>query len=522
MKKFQCVAALALAMSLLVFGSAVAEVNTLDHALSRWLDGQTKIRFSASFALKDWEPFPEETLALFNNALKHASLNVWLEDDADAGLTNVQFTVADEELFTWSERTSAESSSLELSLLPNRSLTSSAASPIDLLLGDASDTQSFSVLQAISEGQTAYPALVSAFSPFAEDKKANYKIKNIGSAKFSKIARLTVEQSTAILDQLHAMLACGMDEAFRAKLDGFTFAKGFVVALYQDANSQDMAVYMKGTLLDAEGKKYNLSYQWAFINEGVKRKDTYKFELKSASKPTDQRIVAANCTQSTFSDNFSFSATTETTLKVPSITDASVVKLDLSGKKDSAGALSINGDMSQTLKHTESDDTKTNMRSAAVALSLTPDDAGAALSGTVEYQSQQDKTPLLTLNITLAEDAPTEFLTTATDQSLYSVSDSAPQSSLEQSLDELQPDDYLVGTAPIGLHSYNVPTAGKVVDLDYCDSSECDALLTEASQNLAGKWLLVVAKLPEEDRALWQDGMTDEDYAAFLALMNAL
>ena len=40
------------------------------------------------------------------------------------------------------------------------------------------------------------------------------------------------------------------------------------------------------------------------------------------------------------------------------------------------------------------------------------------------------------------------------------------------------------------------------------------------AQNLAGRLLVALAALPQEDVALLKDGMTDQDYAAFLALLN--
>ena len=67
-----------------------------------------------------------------------------------------------------------------------------------------------------------------------------------------------------------------------------------------------------------------------------------------------------------------------------------------------------------------------------------------------------------------------------------------------------------------------MPSAETNIDLDDASTEILQNLLAEAAQNLAGKMVLAVAALPEEDRALLKDGMTDQDYAAFEALLGAL
>ena len=52
--------------------------------------------------------------------------------------------------------------------------------------------------------------------------------------------------------------------------------------------------------------------------------------------------------------------------------------------------------------------------------------------------------------------------------------------------------------------------------------AQLEGLRGERSQNLAGRLLVALAKLPGEDTALLADGMTAADYAAFLELMNSL
>ncbi len=50
-----------------------------------------------------------------------------------------------------------------------------------------------------------------------------------------------MEQSEGLLNELHAVLSCGMDDLYRAEIAQMTFEKGFVVALYQNGDGQDFA-----------------------------------------------------------------------------------------------------------------------------------------------------------------------------------------------------------------------------------------------------------------------------------------
>ena len=57
-------------------------------------------------------------------------------------------------------------------------------------------------------------------------------------------------------------------------------------------------------------------------------------------------------------------------------------------------------------------------------------------------------------------------------------------------------------------------------DLDTAQRQQLEALRAELVQNLAGRLLAALAGLPAEDTALLSDNMSDEDYAAFLALLE--
>lgn len=106
---------------------------------------------------------------------------------------------------------------------------------MDALSGMEQEEPAFDALRAIREAEGCYTALTDAIAPYAEEKKANYKIKDIGYSRWSRVARLSVEQSAELAPLIAQVLGCGMDEAFREQLNTMTYGKGFVVALYQDA-----------------------------------------------------------------------------------------------------------------------------------------------------------------------------------------------------------------------------------------------------------------------------------------------
>ena len=97
-----------------------------------------------------------------------------------------------------------------------------------------------------------------------------------------------------------------------------------------------------------------------------------------------------------------------------------------------------------------------------------------------------------------------------------------PPSSLTQNMASDDPEDYLVGKPPIYYSAHTVPQSTVTVDLDAADEETMAALTDEMAQNLAGRLLVAMSKLPEEDTALLRDNMSEEDYAAFLALVEGL
>lgn len=98
-----------------------------------------------------------------------------------------------------------------------------------------------------------------------------------------------------------------------------------------------------------------------------------------------------------------------------------------------------------------------------------------------------------------------------------------PESSLTQNE---TPDDnstgsnYLVGQPPIGYTAYTAPASMQVIDLDAASAGQLETLTAEMAQNLAAKLLPALARLPQEDTGLLSDNMSQEDYAAFLKLLE--
>ena len=76
-----------------------------------------------------------------------------------------------------------------------------------------------------------------------------------------------------------------------------------------------------------------------------------------------------------------------------------------------------------------------------------------------------------------------------------------------------------MGSAPVGVTTYQAPATMQTVDLDTATQEQRDALLGEISQNLAGRLLKALAKAPREDLILLYDNMSDEDFDAFLQLV---
>jgi len=606
---------------------ALAGVDTLDRALSRWMDAQTAVRFSATAQLQTWLPFTDETLSMFNGVLKHLNVEGSVAYHGDNSDSELRIALDGAQMMTLAETLTDGVSTLQTSLLPNRTLTTRNGSAVDALLADseaepesavttdalpeptpsaqalteagtaeqtaqvapsaaatdAAETPApnaaptpepaeqeqpaadvFSMLDAVEQLQTCYQALTDGIQPFATEKRANYNIKGFGAGKWSRIARLTAEQSEGLVTELRAVLACGLNEACRERIAHLTFQKGFIVALYQNADQQDLCVYLKGNVTDADGVQRKLVWQWAFTSNGLKRKDMMTFTLARLSGAADSLAVDATWTQESRSDLFALSGKTETTLRKGKATDKDVVRASLDGTRAEDNTLTCKGELSRETTGGSGEDTVKTNESAEINLLFTPTDTQSVLSGTVVCQKLRNKIPQMAFTVTLAENAaalptvndaanadastenageptvtvsgsdgqePTVVITGNSDNPGTVDAQEEPVTSLEQVTNELEDEtaatagaetgnEYLVGTLPIGVSLFTVPKTAVTLDLDTLPLDQLQTLLQEAAQNLAAKLLPAIAALPAEDAALLRDGMTDQDYEAFLALLG--
>ena len=527
---------------------AQAEIATLDTALSGWLGDMSTVQFAASLQVKKLLPFDDTTAALLNGVLKHITVNADLSFSENNSRTDAQIAVDEQALANWSESQQNGAYTLTTSLLPNRILTSAKQSPADLLTATdqttddvATDAASaFSALDAVAELQQCYQALTDGIQEYTTEKKANYNIKGIGKGSYSLVAKLSSEQSQKLATQIQAVLACGMDDAYRAEIAQMTFDKGFVVALYRNADHQDLCVYMKGNVSGADGSKRKVAFQWAFTSNGLERKDQYQFSIVKTSGGSDKRVITANLTQENKSDSLGIQVKSETTLKSNKITDSVETTIQLTGDRDASGAMSCKGNLGNEIGHIEDGETINSGSSTDVDLTFTPTGTAYSLTGTAVSKTTENGESATELTWTFApgdknaggsvENTDDASLTAT--QSAEPTASTVPASSLQQYAEATATDapqatvtpnaEYLVGSSPEGTTTYTAPTTETTVNLDGAGTETLQSLLAEAAQNLAGKMVLAVAKLPEDDRALLKDGMTDQDYAAFEALLGAL
>lgn len=532
-RKTKAICALLMVLCML-FGTASASIIGLDESLSTYLDLNDDVHFTFGMEIRSLMPYGEATVEMLNGVLKHMSVGGSLIGDGSGSTTAFSLGVDGESVLDVSETEDANGTALVTSLLKNRKLTS-VRSAMDALSGsEAGEEAEFDILRAITDARGCYKELTDAIIPYAEEKKANYNIKSIGRSRWSRIARLTVEQGEELAPLIAQMLGCGMDAAYRERLSQLACQKGFVVGLYQaEQGGKDMAVYMKGTLTLADGEAYKLSYQWAFVDGGTERKDSYKFELVKSKSPSDNRLVSAAYTQKEFTDRFSIDGKCETTLKNPEGTVVTTVRHELSGS-DQQGVRDVTGTLATTVKTTAKGDTETTVSTYKPALKLTSAEGSGVLSGTVELEKKVGKNVTTDVLFTFDDEPAEALIAAARNGDLYAVTadeaevvepTATPVSSLiqnEEIVEGESPNDYLVGKTPIGLETYAVPSTVQTVDLDSASEAELESLLGELSQNLAGRLLIVLSKLPQEDVALLKDNMSEENYAAFLTLISGL
>lgn len=522
-KGWKALAAFLLAL-MLPLGGACASIAGLDETLAGYLDTDGDLRYSFALQVGTLLPYGEETLTMMNGVLEHIRVAA-SETDAGAEST-LALCVDGESVMDLNQHKAGESTSLTTSLLPNRTLVS-GGSPLDLLMGTENGEAEFDALLAIQQVEGCYQTLTDAILPYAEQKKANYKIKDIATSRWSRIARLTTEQSTELAPLIAQVLGCGMDAAFRAELEKMTYSKGFIVGLYQsEENGEDLAVYIKGTVTMGDGTTRQLSYQWAFTGDAAERIDTYKFELTQGKGDAENRTISATYRRGEAEGAFSVKGEWSAAIKRGTSTVTTTVEHDLTGASGS-GDRTLEGTVITAVKTAADGETETVTTTLTPAMKLSSAQEGEILTGTVALEEMTGKNVTKALTFTFDEepvqvtDQPEESADMASAaEDGEPVYDPMPQSSLSQNEEPVDgvDSDYLVGQPPIGYQIYEVPDTMQTYDLDTAQADQLEALRGELYQNLAGRLLTALAKLPAEDAALLADNLSEEDYAAFLEL----
>lgn len=520
MKRMLC---LVLSLMLLCGSAQAAGIGFSDPLTNAYLDGNSDVHFAISAQIEELNPYGEGTVDMFNAALEHISMAASITESGNS--TALELCVAGDPVISLQETAADGGSQLTTALLPKRVLTSSG-SAMDAFAG--TEEKAFDLFAAISEAEACYEALTDAIKPYAEEKKANYKIKNVAASKWSRVARLTTEQSAELAPLIADVLSCGMDESYRARLENASYGKNFVVALYQtEKNGEDMAVYMKGDITLSDGVKCTLSYQWAWtVKAGSSRTDSYKLEIVKPKGAKDSRKANALIKRSLDDGKLLLDGECVLAIGLDDTTTTTTDTYDLSGKETN-GVRTVTGSLSTAVKTTQGEKSTTITTAYKPDLKLASSEGSGVISGRVDVEQKKGKQVLASLDLIFDEEPAEVFMEAAETGTLFVViEDSMPQSSLMQNLEPMEeeeaPSDYLVGKPPIGYTAHTAPREETQVNLDDISEEAMTELMDELSQNLAGKLLIALSKLPEESTAILRDNLSEEDYAAFEALVEAL
>lgn len=525
---FSRVCALTMALCLLCTG-ALAELGWVDEQLSAFLDVNSETVFSLGIELNELQPFGKEITALLNETLAAIRVKAtMIRED-----TRMAVWVNGEELFAVEEVQRDNRRALTTSLLPNRVLEAglSDPSPMDLLSGnEMAKTPAFDLTAAVDDMENCYEALTEAIIPYATEKAANYKISGIGYARWVRLAKLTAADSAQLLPQIIRVLGCGMDQPFREKLQALTCAEGFTIALYFDEeNGTPLALYMKGNVFLSPEDKWSLAYQWAFIREDAKIKDTYRYEFQQLKAPKHKRIIEGEWQRTGQEEQYQFSRQCKLTIRddVQNCTITNKDKLELVNNGDQQV---LTGSLVTTTKENAGEESAVVL-TITPELTLTSETGSGVLSGRVQLVEKKGKTVYRDLSFVLDE-APAQALDAAASEGTLFAVDVDPRdpsiagSSLAQNVEIVWSDDsltgYLVGNPPVGMTAYSVPETMQIIDLTTADEAQRTALVDEMAQRSAGLLLIALAQLPGEPLRLLTDNMTDVDYAAFLSLLGDL
>lgn len=494
----------------------------LDETLASFWDVNSDVRFAISGELETLVPYGDDAVALFNTALKHLSVSAEVRGDETA----LEISVAGDPVVTLTETVTGEGTQLTTPLLPNRTLKSSG-SVIDAL-GTENTAPAFDLAQAIAEAEDCYEQLTDAIRPYAEEKAANYKIADVGASKWSRIARLTPEQGAELAPLISRLLGCGMDESYRQELRNMTYSKGFIVGLYQsEEGGDDLAVYIKGGVTFADGGYRTLSYQWAFADrEDGSRIDTYKFEMNRSKGDKDDREISGSRERRNTEDGAELDSQSKCLVRNPE--DGSSVTTTVTQQltaKEQGDERTLNGTHTTAVRTARGEDVSIVTTVITPDLTLLSSEGSGVISGKAAIERRpSSKVVDMSAVITFDEEPAERFADAAETGMLFFVTEDAPQSSLMQNQDVMPDDDedYLVGKPPAGYESYAAPKEMSVVDMDHLTSEEKAKLMDELAQNLAGKLITAIAKLPKEDSILLQNSLSEADFALLLSLVEGL
>ena len=537
-----------LCILLCIMTGASATPASLDDALAPLLDGRGAVELSATMAVKTLMPFDETRLDLINRVLRHATLSARFDLEEDVENTAFQLSLGDQAMLEVNEQNRDGAYLLQTSLLPNRMLFSTETSPIDTLLASEGEEaaeaeedtglntsdleEAFDMLAAVAELEDCYRTLIDKTVPLTEKNTPNYSIEHIGRSRISYVARLTTEQSGELLDEIRTVLSCGMDAVYREELSQITFASGFIVALYQNEDAEDICVYIKGTILYPDGDKRTLKWQWAFTPD--RETQTFTYEAARESGTRDSRVIDAILESKEDETSFSLEGETTVNLRRSGLNETSTLTMDLRG--DAGDSLTCDGGVTRVTKGTSGGESigETEME-ITVDLALIPMDEVSELTGTAVYRAIKNDTVVTELELSFPQTAAAG----AAEEETAESEDSAPAvvisiipadpaaaqqtaQTLTTTVEEKQtePSEFLVGTPPLGLYAYEIPNEIMTINMDDTERKVHQSLMSEAAQQLAGNLLLAILDLPEEDRELLSDGMTGEDYAIFLAMLD--
>ena len=496
----------------MLLGTALADASGVFAALENYAGDAQTLDFELTAQFDTLVPYGDDTVAMLNALLRSLSAEGSVQDGG--ATTQLAFRAGEEELFSLTEKQMDVGTALTTSLLKNRVLLS-AGSAMDELSGHAQKEPSFDFDRAVAEAEACYRELTEAIIPYAEEKTASYSIKNIGSARWTRLARLTPEQSAEIQPQIAKVLGCGMDSAFREQLSGMECQKSFVVALYQTKEGgDDLAVYIKGNVRFPDGALRAISYQWAFkVNDDGQRVDTYKFEMTKNSSPRDDRTITGTAKTLATEKKLALDVTSKAVVRNPETAETTTTTVTRKLNGQNGG---VAGTVSTVERVAKGETAKTVTVNMVPDLRITSADGAASLAGTLHIEKLAGQNTHISADLLFGEKAP---VPAATPEPRV-----MPQSSLTQNMEWLwtldDPEDFLVGRAPIGYAEYTAPEEETVIDLDSADADTKAALMDEMSQKLAGHLLKAIAGMPEEALELFRDSLNETDWASILELVQ--